>query len=187
MLIRVCLPAVGLTGCWQWPAGLRCQTGPPEATPPAAGKWAVRAASEPASLCCWCGGIQSRPAGSAVRCSWNTAVEHRQRGRGRRGRSAKVRWIHANRKTHTQAKYYRADLREMARHGLAGTQSQTILCCLGQVVQQAEGHRGYVELVGHAVLQPLSAAGKLAGKGGDSLSFNQQPIMVKQQETHTPM
>lgn len=56
------------------------------------------------------------------------------------------------------------DLWEMAGHDLAGTQSQTVLCGLGQVVQQAESHRGCVQLVGHTLLQILSAAGKLAGR-----------------------
>lgn len=70
-------------------------------------------------------------------------------------------------------------LGEMAGHGLAGTQSQTVLNCLGQVVQQAESHRGCVQLIGHTVPQVLSAAGKLAGKE-ETVS-----AVIKQQETHT--
>lgn len=68
---------------------------------------------------------------------------------------------------HTEAKYYGADLGEMAGHGLAGTQSQAVLGYLGQVVQQAETHIGYVQLAGHTVLQIVSAAGKLAERKGD--------------------
>lgn len=68
---------------------------------------------------------------------------------------------------HTDAKYYRADLGEMAGHGLAGTQSQAVFGYLGQVVQQAETHVGYVQLAGHTVLQRLSAAGKLAERNGE--------------------
>lgn len=59
-------------------------------------------------------------------------------------------------------KHYGTNLREMAGHGLTRAQSQTVLGRLSQVVQQAESH-WYVQLVGHAVLQFLSAAGKLAG------------------------
>lgn len=42
--------------------------------------------------------------------------------------------------TYTEDKYYRADLREMAGHSLAGTQSQAVLCRHGQVVQQTQSH-----------------------------------------------
>lgn len=49
----------------------------------------------------------------------------------------------------------------MAGHGLAGTQSHAVGCGLGQVVQQAVSHGGRVQLVGHTVLQSLSAAGEL--------------------------
>lgn len=67
----------------------------------------------------------------------------------------------------------------MAGHGLAGTQSQTVLYCLGQVVQQAESDRGCVQLIGHTVPQVLSAAGKLAGKE-ETVSA----AIKQQQETH---
>lgn len=42
--------------------------------------------------------------------------------------------------TYTEDKYDGADLREMAGHRLAGTQSQAVLCRHGQVVQQAQSH-----------------------------------------------
>lgn len=73
--------------------------------------------------------------------------------------------------TYTEDKYDRADLGEMAGHSLAGTQRQAVLCHHGQVVQQAESHRGDVQLVGHAVLQLLSAAGELAGREETAPSF----------------
>lgn len=60
-------------------------------------------------------------------------------------------------------KCYGTDLREMAGDGLAGTQSQAILGCPGQVMQQAEIH-WHVLLTSHTVLQFLYAAGKLIGK-----------------------
>lgn len=59
----------------------------------------------------------------------------------------------------------------MAGHSLAGTQSQAVLCRHGQVVQQTQVHRGYVLLVGHAVLQLLSAAGEL-GKSEETRGEN---------------
>ena len=42
-------------------------------------------------------------------------------------------------RTH-ELKCYETNLREMAGHGLTRTQSQTVFCCLGQVVKQAESH-----------------------------------------------
>lgn len=62
---------------------------------------------------------------------------------------------------YTEDKYDGADLREMAGHSLAGTQSQAVLRRHGQVVQQTQAHRGDVLLVGHTVPQPISAAGEL--------------------------
>lgn len=58
----------------------------------------------------------------------------------------------------------------MAGHGLGGTHSQAVRGCLGQVVQQAETHVGYVPLAGHTVLQIVSAAGKLAERHRDCSS-----------------
>lgn len=76
-------------------------------------------------------------------------------------------WVHE--RVHARARMQaqthstlRADLWEMAGHGLAGTQSQAVLCCPGQVAQQAESHVG-VLLAGHALLHVLPAAGELAG------------------------
>lgn len=59
----------------------------------------------------------------------------------------------------------------MAGHSLAGTQSQAVFRRHGQVVQQAQSHRGDVQLVGHAVLQLLSAAGELAEREETAPSF----------------
>ncbi len=94
--------------------------------------------------------------------------------------------VHETHRQHTHMpKCSGTDLGEMAGHNLAGTQSQTVLCCLGQVVQQAETHCCYVQLVDHTVLQFDSAAGKLAEKKGCTLSFKYQIIKVKQQDMHT--
>lgn len=48
----------------------------------------------------------------------------------------------------------------MAGHHLTGAQSQAILCCPGEVVQQAQSHC-CVQFPSYTVVQFLSAAGEL--------------------------
>lgn len=61
-------------------------------------------------------------------------------------KSTKVKGLYKQKKkkhtscTYTGDKYDGADLREMAGHSLAGTQSQAVLFHHGQVVQQAQSH-----------------------------------------------